>query len=141
MLKLAEEWRINRPAEKVWPLISDFGGLAQLDLAVDEVAVEESGLARSGRLAAGGSYRERVLDIDQTRRQFTIAFDGAEGLRLPYGGYRSTVRVQVEVPGKSCALLVKHEYDTTDMTEDAAREALRVRYEPIVAAIDAQFSG
>lgn len=140
MLKLAEEWRINRPAEKVWPLISDFGGLARFDPTVGEVAVEESGRARSVRLVAGGSYRERVLDFDQTRRQFTVAFDGSEGLRLPHDGYRSTVRVQVEVPGKSCAILVKHEYDTADMMEDEARSALRAHYGPIVAAIEEKLS-
>ena len=141
MLKLAEEWRINRPAEKVWPLISDLGGLARLHPDVSEIAVDESNCARSVLLSSGGSYRERVLDIDRTRRQFMIAFDGAEGLRLPYEGYRSTVRVQVEVPGKSCAILVKHEYDTADMMEDEARSALRAHYGPIVAAIEEGLSG
>ena len=136
MLKLAEEWRLNQPAERVWPLISDLGGLTHLHPDVREVAIDESNRSRSILLASGGYYRERVLDIDQKRRQFTVAFDGAEGLRLPYDGYRCTVRVQVEVPGKSCAILVKHEYNTADMSEDAGRSTLRAHYDPIVAAIE-----
>lgn len=128
MPKATEEWRVNEPAETVWAQLSEFENLAKLIPNIQKVETHNSGRVRLITVGAGKGYRERLLDIDEKRRKLTYEFAGSEGIQLPYGSYLSTLQVQIEVPGKSCAVFVTRRYSATEMSETSVRKEIRAFY-------------
>jgi mxaD protein len=92
-MKVVVEEQVAAPADKVFAVIGDFGGLEKNEMITD-FSVKGSGVGavRSITLANGGVIEERLEKHDAASRTFTYAIIN-EQTALPVKNYVSTVVV------------------------------------------------
>ena len=78
MASIRRELRIHRPAEDVWPLISDPGRISEWfpGIVSAEVTQDDEGVARSVTLATGIPLVERVVTNDPISHRFQYRITG-----------------------------------------------------------------
>ena len=78
MASIRRELRIHRPAEDVWPLISDPGRISEWfpGIVSAEVTQDDEGVARTVTLATGIPLVERVVTNDPISHRFQYRITG-----------------------------------------------------------------
>ena len=86
--------RVAAPAERVWALLSDFGGLADLSPMIQSCTVEGEGVGavRTLGMPGGATLQERLEGHDERQKTFSYSIIGNNP--LPFTGYLSTVKVE-----------------------------------------------
>ncbi len=90
MSKLSKRIRINTPAEKVWEVLADFGGVAKWNPVVaHSVAITDAnrgvGCERQCEVPGFGDVRERVTEWEEGRR-LSYDLEGGAGPMKSLGG-------------------------------------------------------
>jgi hypothetical protein len=83
----------DAPVERVWPLVSDFGGLVGIVPGVEECRVEGSGLGADRVIptADGGSVVERLTWLDHDNH--ALSYSIVSGSPFPWQRYVATVKL------------------------------------------------
>lgn len=94
MAEVVVRRRIGAPAEQVWDLLSDFGGLRRYNERIASCTVEGDGVGAVRTIGMGGGLviRERLEAHDPQARHYAYSLVG--DTPLPFENYRSDVRVE-----------------------------------------------
>jgi hypothetical protein len=94
-LKVEVKDRIKAPAEAVWALVRDFGGVTKWNppSAIEGCSVEGDGIGavRTLTLPGGAALQERLEAFDEGAMSMSYSFTGK--LLLPLEDYYATMRV------------------------------------------------
>jgi carbon monoxide dehydrogenase subunit G len=102
MANVRVERQINGDSQKVWDLMSDFGGLASWNPQIDSCEVAGQGVGAVRTLSMGGLViKERLESIDAASRKYSYAI--IEG-PVPATGYLATVQISDAGSGKTTVL-------------------------------------
>ena len=95
-MKVSE--RIEAPAEAVWELFRDFGGVMRYTPALEGCAVEGEGVGavRTIHLPGGASLKERLEALDESAKR--LQYSILEG-PLPVQNYLATIEVHSDGHG------------------------------------------
>ncbi|WP_439816813.1 SRPBCC family protein [Zavarzinia sp. CC-PAN008] len=98
-MKVAVEEKIAAPADKVWPVISNFGGI-EVGPGVEAFKLEGSGVGavRTITLTGGAAIQERLEAHDDAKRSFSYAVINKDS-PLPIANYLATVVVTPDGDG------------------------------------------
>lgn len=110
---------IAAPADRVWAVIGDFGGLTGWLPAISACTVAGAGVGAVRTLGFVGSdvyARERLDAHDDAARSYTYSVVETD---LPIAGYRSTIQVAHDGDGR-CVLHWASSFDVTGGTDAAA---------------------
>jgi hypothetical protein len=136
---------IEAPVEAVWAAIRDFGALASWHPAIVASAIKNGqdpdvvGCIRSLQLKDGGSARERLLMLDDSRYRFSYNF---ETPAFPVGNYVSTLELIPVTNGDATFAQWSALFD--EQPEDAGKYTDIVSngvFAPGLAALAAQLKG
>jgi hypothetical protein len=84
----------DHPAEKVWPIVSDFGGIHKYMRGMDETKVDGEGLGQDRFLnMPGGQIVERLTWCDADALAFSYTIISGP---LPVARYVSTVKLSAD---------------------------------------------
>jgi carbon monoxide dehydrogenase subunit G len=97
-MQIEESIVINADADRVWRIVENVGELADWVPAIAESSLD--GEIRNATFAAGGSARERIIEINAAERYYTYEYlEGA----LPLAKYESKLAVTKSAEGRSTA--------------------------------------
>jgi len=99
MAEVVVQRRIAAPAQRVWQILSEFGGLAAWNPGIESCSVEGEGIGavRTIGMAGGFSLQERLEAHDPEAHHYAYSIVGEPP--LPFGDYLSNVRVEPEGEG------------------------------------------
>lgn len=81
----------DHPADKVWPVVSDFGGIHKYMRGMEPAQVEGAGLGQDRVLAMpGGAVAERLTWLDNDAMAFSYTILSGP---LPFNRYVATVKL------------------------------------------------
>ena len=81
----------DHPAERVWPVVSDFGGIHKYMRGMEPATVEGTGLGQDRILAMpGGAVAERLTWLDNEAMAFSYTILSGP---LPFARYVATVKL------------------------------------------------
>jgi hypothetical protein len=81
----------DHPADKVWPVVSDFGGIHKYMRGMEPAAVTGEGIGQDRVLAMpGGSVAERLTWLDHAATAFSYTILSGP---LPFDRYVATVKL------------------------------------------------
>jgi hypothetical protein len=114
----------EHPVEKVWPIVSDFGGLHKYMRGMPEVRTEGSGLGQDRYIAMPqGEIVERLTWCDERTYSFSYTILGGP---LPVTRYVATVKLSPE--GNRCDIEWQGNFEPNGVSEDEARELVNGIY-------------
>lgn len=85
---------VEAPADAVWELVRDFGGVVKWSSgAIQDVRMEGEGIGavRTLTVRGGVTLQERLEALDEAKRSFSYSFEGKSV--LPLDGYYATLTV------------------------------------------------
>ncbi len=122
---------VSAPADTVWQMLYDFGGLEKLlpDM-IESCVVEGTGLGatRDVVLKDGGSAFETMSKLDEAGKCFDYTLDRST---LPLENYVATVKVR-ELDAGSCQIDWSSVFDGVGMTEEESVEFATGLYQTII---------
>jgi hypothetical protein len=137
MLEVEEVMPLSAPAQDVWSVIGNFGGLADWHPAAIACVLSEEGTdtIRTISIPGGGSLVEKLeaLDDDAMSQTYSIV-DGP----LPVTGYMSTIRVLPE-SDSSCRVLWAGRFDASGAPDEVAQKVVRGIYTAGLSALAERF--
>lgn len=96
MATIRKEFEVPAPAEAVWEVLRDFGGLTRLAPGfVSACSVEEGGAVRLVTFANGMQARERLVTLDAAAKRLVYTVEGGRPTH-----YNAVARVQALSPGR-----------------------------------------
>jgi hypothetical protein len=102
-MKASTSRRIPLPADQVWEIAGRFNGLTEISSVTAASELIDGGRIRRVTGTSGGVLLERLKRFDDDARSFTYEITEVKGVELAYGvGYRGTVSILDDEPGKSC---------------------------------------
>ncbi len=120
------------PAEAVWALIGDFGGLHRWHPHVRRLDLSWEGRIRTLHYADGGRAVERLEARNASAYRYLYALvDGS----LPLQACRS--RLEVRPDGEHCLVSWSSDFDALGDAEGAAGAAMRASYRAGLSALAA----
>lgn len=125
----------DAPADKVWALFRDFGGVGKWAGAMVKSCTCEGegvGAVRTLALAQGNPLRERLVQFDDADRSFSYAIVGASDLPVEY--YVGSVKLRPEGAAR-CTIDWIGTFDAKGAPEAAAKEIVKGIYTGAIAAI------
>jgi hypothetical protein len=123
MSKLRVERVLDCPADTVWALIGDFGGLHRWHPLVQRLDLSWEGRIRTLHFQDGSLMVERLETRNDPARRYIYAMvDGA----LPLHDYRATLQVQSREGG--CLVSWSAVFEPLGVSPQAARGQLRRLY-------------
>ncbi len=121
--------RFDYPAQTVWAVVGDFGGLHRWHPQVRQLDLSWEGRIRTLHFADGGRAVERLeARNESTCRYVYVLVDGT----LPLQACRSTLEVKPE--GRACLVDWSCDFEALGDGEHAAEAAMRRLYD---AGLDA----
>jgi hypothetical protein len=130
---------ISAPADTVWQMLYDFGGLDKLlpDM-IESCVVEGTGLGatRDVVLKDGGSAFETMSKLDEAGKCFDYTLDRST---LPLENYVATVKVTA-LDGGGCQIDWSSVFDGVGMTEEESVEFATGLYQTIINALKASLA-
>lgn len=140
MATLTVRDEIAAPADKVWDLIRDFGGIDEWAAGVESCSVEGEGVGavRTLGMPGGLSLQERLESHDDAAKSFSYAIVGNPP--LPFANYLSTVKLAEAGPGR-CAIEWTGRFDPNEGAEKQAENIVRGIYTGGIAAIKKRLGG
>lgn len=137
MLEVEEVMPLSAPAQDVWSVIGNFGGLADWHPAAIACVLSKKGTdtIRTISIPGGGSLVEKLeaLDDDAMSQTYSIV-DGP----LPVTGYMSTIRVLPE-SDSSCRVLWAGRFDASGAPDEVAQKVVRGIYTAGLSALAERF--
>jgi hypothetical protein len=128
--------RLANPADVVWALIGDFGGLHRWHPLVHGLDLSWEGRIRTLHYADGSRAVERLeARSDASRRYVYVLVDGA----LPISDCRATLQVSARKNG--CTVIWSSVFEPAGATESTGGEHLRQLYMEGLAALAAALDG
>jgi len=126
---------VAAPAEAVWALVRDFGGLMNWSPGIEKCEVEGEGLGavRTLAMAGGLALREKLEAFDDAERSFSYSI--VEPSALPFTGYLARFHVR-PLGGDRCRIDWSGRCTPRDgATADQARSILGAVYGGGIKAI------
>lgn len=106
----------DHPAEKVWPMVSDFGGIHKYMRGMAETKLEGSGLGADRIIAmGGGEVVERLTWLDDDACAFSYTIISSP---LPVARYVATVQLTPE--GDRCGIRWQGHFEADGVSEEDA---------------------
>ena len=128
--------RLANPADVVWALIGDFGGLHRWHPRVYGLDLSWEGRIRTLHYADGSRAVERLeARNDANRRYVYVLVDGA----LPMLDCRATLQVNARKHG--CTVIWSSVFESVGAAESATGEALRRLYVEGLSSLAAALDG
>jgi len=127
---------ISAPADTVWQMLYDFGGLEKLLPDMIETCVVEGaglGATRDIVLKDGGSAFETMSRLDEAGKNFDYTLDRST---LPLENYVATVKVS-DADGGNCQIDWSSQFDGVGMSEAESVEFASGLYQTIIDALKA----
>ncbi len=123
MASMSTTGRIDASPDKVWALISDFGGI---DAYFPPVTRSEGsgsgvGMERQCTFPDGAQISETLLEMDHDAR--SLKYDVHDPNPFPFEGYTATMRVN-DLGGGSSELVWSAEYTATGMSDQEVADML-----------------
>lgn len=135
MAKVHVKDSFDAPADKVWAVVGDFGGVGKWagDMVKScECEGEGIGAVRTLALAQGNPLRERLVQFDAADRSFSYAIVGASDLPVDY--YVGSVKIRADGANRSTIDWVGT-FDAKGAPEAVAQEIVKGIYTGAIAAI------
>jgi hypothetical protein len=117
------------PAEELWAVVRDFGGVGWIQ-GISDVKVVGSGPGMTRIF--NGAIHETLESVDDTRRILTYTIP--RGLPLPVKNYHSTMKVEAAGAGKS-QLTWTCRAEPDGVPEEQARQAVVGMYQAMIGWI------
>lgn len=137
MLEVEETIQLRAPAQDVWSVIGNFGGLADWHPAAVACVLSERGAdtIRTISIPGGGTLVERLQahDDDAMSQTYSIV-DGP----LPVGNYVSTIRVLPETD-TSCRVHWAGRFEASGAPDEVAQKVVRGIYTAGLSALGERF--
>ena len=88
--------KVSAPAQTVWAVLSNFGGVADMSPMIESCTVEGEGVGavRTLGMPGGLSLQERLEAHDEAEKTFSYSIIGDSP--LPFTDYLSTVKVEAQ---------------------------------------------
>lgn len=110
---------IQAPAEEVWQLIGNTGGISTWVPALSGSEVSDDGHVRSCTMQDGTKFYEDILKQDDAAREYEYAVrDGV----MPMTGFRGNIKVDGN--GASSKVVWKAKFTAAGISEDEAVEMI-----------------
>lgn len=114
----------DHPADQVWPLLSDFGGIHKYMRGMPETQVEGSGLGQDRVIALPqGQVVERLTWLDNANYAFSYTIIEAP---LPFRRYVATV--QLTPKGDTCDIVWEGNFDVEGVSVEEGEAMARGIY-------------
>lgn len=129
---------INTSANKVWELVSDFGGLDTFVEAITECTLdgEDVGAVRTLTLQDGGKVKETLESLDNDKR--IVEYSILES-PMPIKNYRGRMEVN-KLSDSTSEFIWSSTFEAEDGTEKEMRQALAGLYSVGVEGLKKKFS-
>jgi hypothetical protein len=137
MLEVEEVMPLNAPAQDVWNVIGNFGGLADWHPAAIACVLSEEGTdtVRTISIPGGGSLVEKLEAHDDGAMSQTYSIvDGP----LPMTAYMSTIRVLPETD-TSCRVHWVGRFEASGAPDEVAQKVVRGIYTAGLSALAERF--
>jgi carbon monoxide dehydrogenase subunit G len=135
-IDLAEE--IPASADKVWDLLSDFGGLDRWMPGAGDIDVEGEGVGAVRTIPMGGaSVKERLESLDREARRFSYSILEAP---MPVKNYLTSVTVS-ELGSERCRVDWVTTFEAVGVPEEAIAQAIEKTYRKGLEAVAKAASG
>ena len=106
----------DHPADKVWPAVSDFGGVQKYMRGITEARVEGDSLGMDRILStAGGEVVERLTWLDEAAMAFSYTIISSP---LPVERYVATIKLSPA--GDRCAIEWQGNFEPAGVSEEEA---------------------
>jgi uncharacterized protein YndB with AHSA1/START domain len=114
----------DAPAERVWPMISDFGGIEKYMRGIDSLRMEGEGLGADRVIGlAGGVVVERLTWLDPEALAYSYTIISGP---IPVDRYVATVKLTPE--GQRCAIEWTGHFEPDGVTLEEAQKFVRGIY-------------
>src|SRR5688572_29177279 len=114
----------EHPVEKVWPIVSDFGGIHKYMRGMAETKTEGSGLGQDRFITMPqGEIVERLTWCDEHTYSYSYTILSGP---LPVTRYVATVKLNAE--GNRCEIEWQGNFEPNGVSEDEARELVNGIY-------------
>jgi hypothetical protein len=120
--------RIKAPADAVWALVRDFGGVTKWNPGtIEDCTVEGEGIGavRTLTLPGGGQLQEKLEALEEGSKSMSYSFTGK--VLLPLEDYYATMRVSAAGDGE-CELNWSSSFGPGPMPEADARATVEGIY-------------
>ena len=127
--------KVAAPADEVWELLGDFGGLAKwCGPTLQSCTVEGSGVGavRTIGLPGGKSIQERLEGLDPSSRTLRYSIVGKSP--IPVREYLATCRV-VETGPSECRVDWESRFEPDGVSEEQAQRMLESSYSGSIARV------
>lgn len=127
----------DQPVEQVWPIIADFGGIADLVPGIGSCRVEGTGIGQDRIMDLGGAVPvvERLTWFDADDHAFSYTILSGD---MPFERYVATVRLRAE--GTGTGVVWEGNFTPTIAEEKTVRLATNL-YSGLIAAVKAKLAG
>jgi carbon monoxide dehydrogenase subunit G len=125
---------VNAPAETVWQILSDFGGIKKVFPGLVESCVSEGqglGSTRDIRTTDGDTVFETMSKYDESTMTFGYTVDSGT---LPLKNYEATVVITGQ-GDNACRIDWSSEFETNGLTEEETIEFLCGLYKGAIAGV------
>lgn len=132
MVSVKVSERVEAPAEQVWALFRDFGGVQKFSAGIEKVEVTGSGIGavRTLSLPGGLSLQERLETFDDRGRRLQYAIVAGP---IPVTGYLATIEVKDE--GKACRVDWSSHFEPKGISDDQGRAMIEGVYKGGIAGV------
>ncbi|HTK02780.1 MAG TPA: SRPBCC family protein [Bordetella sp.] len=118
--------RIDHPADQVWSIVSDFGGLKRWNPAVTTCSLEGAGVGAQRTFQAGpATVCERIEALDQANRSISYSIVSGSSIKARDG--RLTISVK-PLGASACELTWSMQGEPDGVPAEELRQALDKRY-------------
>jgi carbon monoxide dehydrogenase subunit G len=133
MVSVKVSERVEAPADAVWELFRDFGGIQRFSAGIEKVEVEGAGIGavRTISLPGGLSLKERLEAFDDGGRRLQYAIVGGP---IPVSDYLATIEVKDE-GAKACRIDWSSHFEPKGIGDDQARAMIEGVYKGGIAGV------
>ena len=122
---------IDAPAAKVWPIVSDFGGLNKIMRGIDSWRTEGEGLGMDRFIGmGGGEVVERLTWLDPAAYSFSYSILSGP---LPFTRYVATVRLSDN--GATTGIVWEGNFTPTGASEEETTKLANGIYTSIIKSV------
>ncbi len=133
MVNVKVSERVEAPAERVWELFRDFGGVQKFSAGIEKVEVTGSGIGavRTLHLPGGRSLQERLEAFDDRGRRLQYAIVAGP---IPVASYLATIEVKDEGPN-ACRVDWSSHFEPKGISDEQGRAMIEGVYKGGIAGV------
>ncbi len=124
--------QVAAPADSVWGLLADFGGVARYSPGIErcEVRGEGVGAVRTLTLPGGSTLEERLESLDPAARRLSYSIVSGP---IPVKNYLATIEVRED--GEGCRIDWGSRFEPVGLDDDRARSLIEGVYRGAIAGV------